>query len=88
MLATLAIILWAIETSDCDYFKRHYRLFRNGANYCENVSGPDIRALPLWVFYVIGVTLELATTQFTAYNLIFPVYTVIGSAIIMVLTPE
>lgn len=88
VLATLAIILWAItkEPLTAIILSVIADFFVTVPTIVKTYQDPTSEPSTLWVFYVIGVTLELvATTQFTAYNLIFPVYTVIGSAIIMVL---
>lgn len=50
--------------------------------YRDPSSEPSV----LWVLYTLGAALELAATQqFTIYNLLFPVYTVLGSAVIAAL---
>ena|SRR3989344_744519 len=88
VLGMLAIILWAITKEPltaiilsiiADFFVTIPTIVKT---YQDPTSEPSM----LWVLYVIGVTLELVATQeFTVYNLLFPVYTVIGSAIIAIL---
>lgn len=88
VLGIIAVILWAITKEPltaiiliiiADFFVTVPTIVKT---YQDPTSEPST----LWVLYVIGVTLELiATQEFTVYNLLFPIYTVIGSAVIMVL---
>lgn len=87
-LGTLAIVLWAITKEPltalilsmlADFFVTAPTIIKT---YQDPISEPAL----LWVIYVIAVTMELiATQQYTIYNLLFPVYTVVGSAVIMIL---
>ena len=88
VLATLAIILWAItkEPLVALILSMLADLSVTAPTIIKTYQDPTSEPATLWVLYVIGVTLELvATQQFTVYNLLFPVYTVIGSAVIMAL---
>ena len=88
VLGALAIILWAITKEPltaivlsiiADFAVTLPTIVKT---YQDPASEPST----LWILYVIGVTLELvATQQFTVYNLLFPVYTVLGSSVIAVL---
>lgn len=85
VLGTLAIILWAItkEPLTALVLSMLADLFVTTPTIIKTYQDPTSEPALLWVLYVIGVTLELvATQQFTIYNLLFPVYTVIGSAAI------
>lgn len=85
VLGTLAIILWAItrEPLTALVLSMIADLSITAPTIIKTYQDPASEPASLWVLYVIGVTLELvATQQFTIYNLLFPVYTVIGSAII------
>lgn len=88
VLGTLAIILWAVtkEPLTALILSMLADLFVTAPTIIKTYQDPTSEPATLWILYVIGVTLELvATQQFTIYNLLFPVYTVIGSAIIMTL---
>ena len=88
VLGTLAIILWAVtkEPLTAIILSMVADLAVTFPTIVKTYQDPTSEPAPLWVLYVIGVTLELIATQnFTIYNLLFPVYTVLGSAIIMVL---
>ncbi|HQT82776.1 MAG TPA: hypothetical protein PLW99_01345 [Candidatus Paceibacterota bacterium] len=88
VLATLAIILWAItkEPLTAIVLSIIADLSVTTPTIIKTYQDPTSEPANLWVLYVIGVTLELVATQdFTVYNLLFPIYTVIGSAIIMAL---
>jgi hypothetical protein len=88
VLGALAIILWAITKEPltaivlsiiADFAVTLPTIVKT---YQDPASEPST----LWILYVIGVTLELvATQQFTIYNLLFPVYTVLGSSVIAIL---
>ena len=88
-LATLAIILWAItkEPLTAIILSVIADLSVTAPTIIKTYQDPASEPSTLWVLYVIGVTLELVATQdFTIYNLLFPVYTVLGSAVIAVLS--
>ena len=88
VLAVLAIALWMITKEPltaivlsiiADFSVTIPTIIKT---YKDPASEPS----RLWVLYVIGATLEIvATQQFTIYNLLFPIYTVLGSAVIAVL---
>ncbi|MFA6519355.1 MAG: hypothetical protein WCT41_00810 [Candidatus Paceibacterota bacterium] len=85
VLAVLAIILWAItkEPLAALVLSMIADLSVTVPTIIKTYQDPSSEPAALWVLYVIGVTLEVAATQsFTVYNFLFPVYTVIGSAII------
>lgn len=84
-LTILAIILWAItkEPLTALVLSMVADLSVTIPTIIKTYQDPSSEPATLWVLYVIGVVLEVAATQsFTVYNLLFPVYTVIGSAII------
>src|SRR3989344_2136726 len=88
VLGTLAIILWAVtkEPLTAIILSMVADLAVTFPTIVKTYQDPTSEPAPLWVLYVIGVTLELIATQdFTIYNLLFPVYTVIGSFVIAVL---
>ncbi len=88
VLGTLAIILWAItkEPLTAIILSMIADFSVTIPTIVKTYQDPTSEPSTLWVLYVIGVTLEVvATQQFTTYNLLFPVYTVIGSAIIAIL---
>jgi len=87
-LATLAIILWVItrEPLTALVLSMIVDLSVTAPTIIKTYQDPTSEPALLWVLYVVAVTMELvATQQYTIYNLLFPVYTVIGSAIIMTL---
>lgn len=87
-LATLAIILWAITQEPltaiilsitADLFVTIPTIVKT---YDDSTSEPAL----LWVLYVVAITAEvIATRDLTIYNLLFPVYTIIFSAVIAIL---
>lgn len=84
-LGTLAVILWVVtkEPLAALVLSILADFFVTAPTIIKTYQDPTSEPATLWVLYVIGVTLELvATQQFTVYNLLFPVYTVIGSSII------
>ncbi|MBU6388416.1 hypothetical protein KGQ72_00835 [Patescibacteria group bacterium] len=88
VLGTLAITLWAItrEPLTAIILSIIADLSVTTPTIIKTYQDPTSEPANLWVLYVIGVILELvATQQFTVYNLLFPVYTVIGSSLIAVL---
>lgn len=88
MLATLAIILWAItkEPLTAIILSIIADLAVTLPTIVKTFQDPTSEPATLWVLYVMCVTLELvATQQLTIYNLLFPVYTVLGASIIMAL---
>lgn len=88
VLGTLALILWAItkEPLTAIVLSMAADLFVTIPTIVKTYQDPTSEPSTLWVLYVIAVTAELvATQQFTIYNLLFPVYTVLGAIIIMVL---
>ncbi|OGG78054.1 hypothetical protein A3A36_02690 [Candidatus Kaiserbacteria bacterium RIFCSPLOWO2_01_FULL_52_12b] len=88
VLGTLAIIFWAITKEPltaiilsiiADFAVTLPTIIKT---YQDSTSEPAT----LWVLYVVGIVLEIAATRdFTIYNLLFPVYTVLGSAVIALL---
>lgn len=87
-LGALAIILWAItkEPLTALVLSVLADLFVTAPTVIKTYQDPTSEPAPLWVLYTIAVTLAvIATQQLTIYNLLFPVYTVIGSAIITAL---
>ena len=89
VLGILAITLWAItrEPLTAIIFSMIADLSVTIPTIVKTYQDPTSEPSTLWVLYVIGVTSEVvATTDFTAYNLLFPVYTIIGSAVIAALT--
>ena len=89
LLATLAIILWAItkEPLTAIILSIIADLSVTAPTIIKTYQDPSSEPATLWVLYVIGVTLELvATQQFTVYNLLFPIYTVLGSIVITACT--
>lgn len=88
-LATLAIILWAItkEPLTAIILSIIADLSVTTPTIIKTYQDPTSEPSTLWILYVIGITLELvATRDFTIYNLLFPVYTVLGSTIIAILS--
>ena len=88
-MGILAIILWAItrEPLTAIVLSIIADFFVTVPTIVKTYQDPTSEPSTLWVLYVIGVTSEVvATTDFTAYNLLFPVYTIIGSAVIAALT--
>ncbi len=88
ILGTLAIILWTItnEPLTAIILSIIADLVVTMPTIIKTYQDPTSEPSTLWILYVIGVTLEVAATkQFTVYNLLFPAYTIIGSAIIAVL---
>lgn len=88
-LGTLAIILWAItkEPLTALILSMLADISVTAPTIIKTYQDPTSEPATLWVIYVIAVTMELvATQQYTTYNLLFPVYTVLGSAIIAILT--
>jgi hypothetical protein len=88
-LGTLAIVLWAItkEPLTALVLSMIADLSVTAPTILKTYQDPTSEPATLWVLYVIGVTLELvATQQLTIYNLLFPVYTVIGSTVIAALS--
>lgn len=88
-LGTLAIILWAItkEPLTALILSMLADISVTAPTIIKTYQDPTSEPATLWVIYVIAVTMELvATQQYTIYNLLFPVYTVLGSAIIATLT--
>jgi len=88
VLGTLAIILWAITKEPLTAIV--LSIIADFAvtlpTIVKTYQDPTSEPSTLWILYVIGVTLELvATQQFTVYNLLFPVYTVLGSSVIAIL---
>ncbi len=87
-LAIGAIVLWAITKDPLTAI-----ILSIVADFAVTIptivktyQTPESEPALLWILYVVGVTLEIiATRQFTIYNLLFPVYTFFGSAIITVL---
>lgn len=87
-LGALAIILWAITKEPltaiilsmiADFSVTIPTIIKT---YQDPTSEPAI----LWVLYVIGATFAVfATRELTIYNLLFPIYTVLGSAVIAAL---
>ncbi len=87
-LGILAIVLWAItnEPLTAIILSIIADLAVTMPTIIKTYQDPTSEPSTLWVLYVIGVTLELiATRDFTIYNLLFPVYTVFGATIIMIL---
>lgn len=87
-LGALAIILWMItkEPLAALILSMLADLSVTAPTIIKTYQDPTSEPALLWVMYVLAVTMELvATQQYTIYNLLFPVYTVIGSAVIMVL---
>lgn len=88
VFGTLAIILWTItkEPLTAIILSMVADFFVTIPTIVKTYQDPTSEPALLWVLYVVGVTLELvATQQFTIYNLLFPVYTVLGSAVIAAL---
>jgi hypothetical protein len=88
VLGALAVILWVItkEPLTAIVLSMIADFFVTVPTIVKTYQDPTSEPSTLWVLYVVCVTLELiATQQYTIYNLLFPVYTVIGSAIIMAL---
>ena len=84
-LGTLAIILWAItkEPLTALVLSIVADFFVTAPTVIKTYQDPSSEPALLWVIYVTAITMELvATQQYTIYNLLFPIYTVIGSAII------
>ena len=85
----LAIILWAITKEPltaivlsiiADFSVTIPTILKT---YKDPTSEPST----LWILYVVGATFEVAATQqLTVYNLLFPIYTVFGSAAIAALS--
>ncbi len=89
VLGILAITLWAItrEPLTAIIFSMIADLSVTVPTIVKTYQDPTSEPSTLWVLYVVGVTSEVvATTDFTAYNLLFPVYTIIGSSVIAALT--
>ena len=88
IFAALAVILWVITKQPltaivlsiiADFFVTVPTIIKT---YKDPTSEPPI----LWVLYVIGAAFEIvATSPLTIYNVLFPIYTVLGSALIAVL---
>src|SRR3989344_5063981 len=88
VLCTLAIILWAItkEPLVAIILSIIADFFVTIPTIVKTYQNPTSEPSTLWVLYVIGVTLELVATQeLTIYNLLFPIYTVLGSIVITAL---
>lgn len=88
-LGTLAIVLWAItkEPLTALILSVLADFFVTAPTIIKTYQDPTSEPATLWVLYVIAITMELVATQeYTVYNLLFPVYTVIGSAAIAVLS--
>ena len=87
-LGTLAIILWAItkEPLTALILSMLADISVTAPTIIKTYQDPTSEPATLWVIYVIAVTMELvATQQYTIYNLLFPVYTVLGATIITAL---
>jgi hypothetical protein len=87
-LGILAIVLWAItkEPLTAIILSIIADLAVTMPTIVKTYQDPTSEPATLWVLYVIGAILELvATQQFTVYNLLFPIYTVLGSVIITAL---
>ncbi|MGE5541152.1 MAG: hypothetical protein ACM3TU_02615 [Bacillota bacterium] len=88
-LAVLAVVLWLITKEPltaivlsmaADFFVTIPTLIKT---YQDPTSEPRI----LWTLYTLGALLEvLATQELTIYNLLFPIYTVLGSGSIALLS--
>jgi hypothetical protein len=88
-LSILAIVLWAItkEPLTAIILSIIADLAVTMPTIIKTYQDPTSEPATLWVLYVIGAILEVAATQqLTVYNLLFPIYTVIGSAVIAALT--
>jgi hypothetical protein len=88
-LGVLAIILWSItkEPLTAIVLSMLADLSVTTPTIIKTYQDPTSEPALLWVIYVTAVTMELiATQQYTVYNLLFPVFTVIGSAIIAALS--
>ncbi len=87
-IGALALILWAItkEPLTAIILSMIADLAVTMPTIVKTYQDPTSEPAPLWVLYVVGTTLEVvATQQHTVYNLLFPVYTVLGSAVIATL---
>lgn len=87
-LAALAIVLWAItkEPLVAILLSMAADFFVTIPTIGKTLEDPSSEPHILWTLYASGAFLEvLATRQLTVYNLLFPVYTVVGSGIIAAL---
>jgi len=88
-LGALAIILWAItqEPLTAIVLSIIADLAVTVPTLTKTYEDPTSEPPILWVLYVTSAVLALAATrQFTIYNLLFPVYAIIGSATIAFLS--
>jgi len=87
-LAVIAIALWAITQEPLVAI-----ILSIVADFAVTIptvvktyDDPKSEPALLWVLFVLGATMTLvATSQFTIYNLLFPVYSVLTSVVIMLL---
>lgn len=87
-LGIVAIILWAItkEPLTALVLSIIADLAVTLPTIVKTYHEPESEPALLWVLYTIGTALTVVATQsFTVYNLLVPLYTVFGSAIIAVL---
>ena len=89
VLACFAVIFWVItkEPLTAIIVSIFADFFVTVPTIVKTYQDPSSEPSVLWILYVIGAILEVfATKQLTIYNLLFPIYTVIGSALIAVLS--
>ena len=88
VLAFVAIILWALtqEPLTAIILSIIADMLVTIPTIVKTYEDASSEPATLWVFYVIAITAEvIATTHFTLYNLLFPVYTIIFAATITIL---
>lgn len=88
-LGALAIVLWAItqEPLTAIVLSIIADLSVTMPTIIKTYQDPTSEPATLWVLYVTSALLALAATrQFTIYNLLFPVYAVLGSTVIAALS--
>ena len=87
-LAAFAIVLWAFtqEPLVAIVLSIVADIFVTIPTIVKTFKDPTSEPSTLWVLYVLGAAMEVAATQdLTIYNLLYPMYTVLGSAAIAVL---
>ncbi|MFA6503201.1 MAG: hypothetical protein WCT45_03015 [Candidatus Paceibacterota bacterium] len=88
-LGALAIVLWAItqEPLIAIILSIVADLSVTVPTLIKTYNDPTSEPATLWMLYVISSLLALAATrQFTVYNLLFPVYAILGSTAIATLS--
>ena len=87
-LGVFALVLWAItsEPLTAIIFSIAADLFVTLPTLVKTYDDPSSEPALLWVIYVIAIVAQIiATRHYTIYNLLFPLYTVLGSVVITAL---